>query len=124
MGPRTDGNSVEAAQPGPEKHSRLVAVLGVASPLVAAALTTLLVLVRTARFGPELTPDSVDYISIARNVAASGAYVTYRATPAAEWPPLFPGLLALLQRLGWDVLGGGRWLYAGLAGRGVFPGWG
>jgi len=56
-------------------------------------------------YGPGLSPDSVGYISIARNLASSGVYRNYGGGVAPEWPPLYPILAAILQKLtGIDAL--------------------
>ncbi len=56
-------------------------------------------------YGPGLSPDSVGYISIARNLASGGTYRNYGGGVAPEWPPLYPILAAILQKLtGIDAL--------------------
>jgi hypothetical protein len=64
----------------------------------------LLLLYGTKRYGPGMSPDSVNYLSIARNLAAGKGYVSYNGDPSPYWPPLLPLLLALPIRLGLNPL--------------------
>ena len=57
------------------------------------------ILFATRPWGAGLTPDSVSYISVARNVIAGRGFVLFDHKPMVAWPPLFPALLALLGRL-------------------------
>ena len=56
---------------------------------------TILSLLSTSLFGSGLSPDSVYYISIARNIAAGNGFVTFMGAPMIEWPPLYPLILAI-----------------------------
>ena len=55
----------------------------------------ILVLLSTSLFGAGLSPDSVYYISIARNFADGKGLITYLGDPVVVWPPLYPILLAI-----------------------------
>lgn len=52
-----------------------------------------IVLLATSRYGAGLSPDSVTYISVARNLAADRGFIHYNGNPLVAWPPLFPTLL-------------------------------
>jgi len=56
----------------------------------------LLILLQTSLYGAGLTPDSAQYLSTARNLIAGQGWVQFQSAPYVSWPPLFPGLLALL----------------------------
>ena len=58
--------------------------------------------------GPHLTPDSREYLIIARNLVAFGAYSLDTAkpfTPTVRFPPLYPAFLAVLNWLGASLSG-------------------
>jgi hypothetical protein len=68
------------------------------------------------RHGVGVTPDSVYYISGARNIAAGLGYSMPLGggdlAAITQWPPLFPASLAALTFLGLDPVEGARWLNA------------
>ena len=87
------------------------------STLVTIGLTaTMLVIVCTSRYGVGISPDSVNYVGTARNLAAGNGYFTYNMTPYVSWPPLFPSLLGLVGLTGVDELTTARYLNAVLFG--------
>jgi hypothetical protein len=49
----------------------------------------------TSLYGAGLSPDSVYYISTARNLVAGKGFISYLGTPIVEWPPLYPIILAI-----------------------------
>jgi 4-amino-4-deoxy-L-arabinose transferase-like glycosyltransferase len=53
-----------------------------------------------SRHGPLLSPDSVTYLSLARNLAAGRGYVDLTGRPNTTFAPGFPALLALGQLVG------------------------
>jgi 4-amino-4-deoxy-L-arabinose transferase-like glycosyltransferase len=53
-----------------------------------------LVLVSTARYGAGLSPDSVAYLDVARNLVSGKGFVFWTGEPLTMWPPLYPVLLA------------------------------
>ena len=57
-------------------------------------LAGLLVLARTATWGVGLSADSAAYIAVARNLIAGNGFLNFNGAPYAEWPPLYPLLLA------------------------------
>ena len=59
----------------------------------AAALGAGLVLLRQARYGPEMWWDPINYITAARNLLAGEGLVDLTG-PLVSWPPLYPTLLA------------------------------
>ncbi len=64
-----------------------------------------LLLAMTFRYGAGISPDSVGYIAVARNVAAGRGMLTYSGEPMVMQPPLYPLLLAAGQMMfGMDPL--------------------
>jgi hypothetical protein len=53
------------------------------------------ILLSTSLYGAGLSPDSVYYISAARNLAEGKGLVTFYGTQWTDWPPLYPIILAL-----------------------------
>ena len=79
--------------------------------------TTLLVLITTGPNGIALAPDSVRYISAARNMSAGNGLTLYDSSPLLLQAPLFPLVLSLIERqFGLDPTEGVRYLNAGLFG--------
>lgn len=75
------------------------------SVVLLAIVGTSLILLSTNRYGAGLSPDSVGYIGIARNLIASEGLIDYNGALTIIWPPLYPTLLALVSRtLGMDPL--------------------
>lgn len=67
------------------------------SLLLLALVGVVFVLLSTSRYGAGLSPDSVGYISIARNLIAGAGFVRYDGNfPTVVWPPLYPAVLALV----------------------------
>lgn len=74
-----------------------------ATPAAVAALGLLgglLVLTATGVHGPGLSPDSVSYISAARNLCAGRGLTNYLGVPLTLWPPLYPAVLAAVSAAG------------------------
>jgi len=64
-----------------------------------------LVLVGTGVHGAGLSPDSVTYVSVARNLALGRGFVTWSGGVMTSFPPLYPMLLAAIAHsLGRDPL--------------------
>jgi len=63
------------------------------------AVGTIIVITFTGYQGAGLTPDSVVYISVARNLTANQGFVNYDGVYFVLQPPLYPILLALLKFL-------------------------
>ena len=79
----------------PDRFTLLLAALAV--------LGVVLVLLHQVTYGVTLEWDSVTYISVARNLLAGNGFVQpYDGAPYLLWPPLFPGLLALVSLLVFD----------------------
>jgi hypothetical protein len=74
--------------PLPAKHKRALVL-----PALAGAI---IVLVFTARYGAGLSPDSVGYLGVARNLMAGAGVQTYDGAAFVVQPPLYPALLALV----------------------------
>lgn len=53
-----------------------------------------MILIATHPYGAGLSPDSVGYIAIARNMILRHGFVSYDGVPSVVWPPLYPALLA------------------------------
>jgi len=51
----------------------------------------------TNQFGTGITPDSVVYISVARNLAEGNGFLTYNGLPLVMEPPLYSILLAIIK---------------------------
>ena len=63
----------------------------------AVAIAVSIVYLTTARYGIGLTPDSITYFSVARNLASNGWLVSYDGQILSEFPPGYPILLAVLK---------------------------
>lgn len=93
---------------------------------VLSAIAAALVLYSTV-WGAGLISDSFQYIATAKTLVRQG-YWGYPAEdgsliPLAQYPPLFPAVLALLEAVGFDALSGVRFLNAGLvAANGILVG--
>ena len=61
----------------------------------AAALGTVLVLARQATYGVGLHWDSINYVSVARNLLTGDGFLKYNGHSYVSWPPLYPLLLAV-----------------------------
>jgi len=72
------------------KHN-VLALLGVFGSIV--------ILTLTMQHGAGMTPDSVVYISVARNLADSNNFLTYNGKDLVLQPPLYPVILALIKKL-------------------------
>lgn len=75
-------------------------------------LGVLLILVSTSKYGAGCWPDSVAYISTARNLLSGNGYFRYAELPFVEWPPLWPTLLAFFGLIGFDPLDVARYINA------------
>ena len=60
---------------------------------------TIIILLLTIPFGAGLTPDSVAYISAARNLAEGNGFLTYNGLHLVIQPPLYSILLAVIKKL-------------------------
>jgi Dolichyl-phosphate-mannose-protein mannosyltransferase len=57
------------------------------------------VLVSTHRYGVVVWPDSVYYLSTARNLNSGAGFISFDGKPLTLWPPLYPALLAFVSRI-------------------------
>jgi hypothetical protein len=80
--------------------------------VIVIAFSAVILVVVGTRLGPGLSPDSANYISGARNLAAGRGYVNYALQPITIFPPGFSVMLALGDRIGLDAVDGARWLNA------------
>ena len=55
-----------------------------------------LVLLSTTKYGAGISPDSVHYLDVARNLVSGNGFVSHTGNPLSAWPPLYPILLALI----------------------------
>jgi hypothetical protein len=62
-------------------------------------LGAIVVYMLTSKYGVGISPDSVTYISVARNVAKGVGYVGYDGYYFVLQPPLYPALLAAMNKL-------------------------
>ena len=80
---------------------------------------------RTSNYGPNVTGDTLTYISVAENLAAGNGFLTYNQFRFQAWPPLFPIMLGLFAPLEIDLVDVGRFI--GIIGfgitLGIFYGW-
>ena len=73
----------------------------------------ILILFITSRYGPGVTGDSVDYLSVADNLKQQRSFTDYAGGIYLYWPPLYPVLLAVsswLLKVGTFQVGG--WINA------------
>ena len=54
-----------------------------------------LVLFSTRLYGNSLTPDSINYVSAARNLAEGNGLIAFDGSPLILWPPLYPFILSI-----------------------------
>ncbi len=80
-------------------HNNTASVARIVLFIIAVALAIILVLVATSSYGTGLSPDSVGYISIARQIAEGNGYVDRYGEDVAVWPPLYPFVLGVIQLL-------------------------
>ena len=83
-------------------------------------LGTFLVLVRESTYGVGVTPDSVRYISTARNLLAGNGFIDWDNSIYIFHPPLFPLLLALTGIFGPDPADTAGYVNAFLCGLAIF----
>lgn len=70
-----------------------------------AAVSSLIVVAVTSRYGVGLSSDSAVYLAAARNFAEGRGLVDQNFIPVTQFPPLYPIVLGALARLTqWDVL--------------------
>jgi len=69
-------------------------------------------LISTSVYGPGLSPDSVVYIFASRSILSGDGYQMLSGDAYVYWPPLFPSLLAGLERLGLESMTGIRYINA------------
>jgi hypothetical protein len=67
--------------------------------ILVSALGFAAIMLSTHNYGAGLSPDSVEYIAIARNINAGNGIVFHDGAPLLVWPPMYPALLALLGRV-------------------------
>lgn len=65
-------------------------------------------LIRSSGYGLMISHDSLHFLSTAENLAAGEGLRNYSFEPYVRWPPLYPGVLAMLNLFGIDVFNGSR----------------
>ena len=81
--------------------------------LIVAGAGATTILYSDSRYGPALSNDSVQYISIARNLVTDGKFESYLHGPITKWPPLYPLILAFISQVfGVDALQAAGYLNA------------
>ena len=60
---------------------------------------TITILSLTVQHGTGITPDSVVYISVARNFADHNTFIMYNGSVLVLQPPLYPIVLALIKKI-------------------------
>ena len=68
------------------------------------------ILIRSSSHGLMISHDSMHFLSAAENLVAGEGLRNYSFEPYVRWPPLYPGVLALINLFGIDVLDGSRFL--------------
>lgn len=71
-----------------------------------------LVLLSTAPHGVGQSADSVAYLSTAQSLARGNGFTLWDGRPYADWPPLYPSILAVLRLTGAQLPAAVRWLNA------------
>ena len=79
-------------------------------PMLIALLGAAHIYFRTSNYGPNVTGDTLTYISVAENLASGNGFVTYNQFRFQTWPPFFPILLAFFAPLGIDLVDIGRFI--------------
>ena len=77
----------------------LMALLGIAN-----------IYTHTSNYGPNITEDSVIYISVVKNLVTGDGFLTYNQDEYNLYPPGFPLLLGFLASLGADPVEAGRFV--------------
>lgn len=85
-----------------------------------AVLGTILVLFRQVPYGAGITGDAIAYISTAQNLLEENRFATWNRQIYADYPPLFPLLLALIGIFGPAPAESAGWLNAIVFGLTVF----
>jgi 4-amino-4-deoxy-L-arabinose transferase-like glycosyltransferase len=60
------------------------------------------------RHGPSMSPDSVTYLSAARNLASGHGYTDFTGQALTNFPPGYPSLIAVARVVGFSVATGAR----------------
>lgn len=79
-------------------------------PVLVAILGATHIYIRTSNYGPNVTGDTLVYISVAENLAAGNGFLDYNQLTFHSWAPLFPLLLAVLIPLGIDPVDAGSFI--------------
>lgn len=99
----------QALRPGIRRASASISWFAV----ILAVAGALIVILSSSRYGIGVSPDSVNYIFCARQLAAGEGFQAFNPSGAyTAWPPLYPLLLSLPAFLGWDPMVGARWIHA------------
>ena len=97
---------------GDDGFALLLAALG--------ALGTGAVLASTSVWGAGAGSDESMFLSVAESLAAGKGFVSFYGNTTAQWPPLFPALLALFGLAGIEPLAAARFVNAAAFGATVF----
>jgi len=84
------------------------------------ALIGILVILYVTRFGAGVSPDSVYYISGARNLVNSNSYLNFFGEPMTDWPPLFSFLISAISYFNIDTAEAARYLNSVTFGLNIF----
>ncbi len=90
--------------------------------IAAAIFATIIAILATGPFGVGISPDSVAYISAARNLLIDGTLRTFDSEPLVSWPPAFPALIAVPGLIEVDARKAARFTNAIILGLIVFVG--
>ncbi len=79
-----------------------------------------LVILATDKFGPGVSPDSINYIAAARSFANGQGFQQYDGSPFTHWPPLYSMILGAGVYLNYDILSFARLFNALVFGLSIF----
>lgn len=103
--PDQHAHALPSQDDSPGKKAWLSAAL-----VAIACLGSANLLIRSSSHGLMISHDSMHFLSAAENLAAGEGLRNYSFEPYVRWPPFYPGVLALIDLFGVDVLDGSRFL--------------
>lgn len=64
--------------------------------LIFSFIGPILLFITTYKFGLGLSPDSVEYIAVSKNLLEGRGFLSFDGLPVVNWPPLYPVLLSFI----------------------------
>ncbi len=80
--------------------------------ILVSVLSGVLILFVGQHYGPGLTADAIEYVSMAENLAKGDGWIGYGGNPTQLYPPFLSFMLAVFPAIGIDPIVGGRYLSA------------